>query len=273
MIFKLVIVVLAFAVSVLGSVGFAAANALHSGRQLEGLSLLVALGALAIDVIVWATGVLPAERVVDQRDDYPSSANARAEAEAALDIGVRALARRGFVVEFFASAFGELALAASLSAAFASHWVFDRTLCDQMAQGITFGARGRHAGSDIRFGSWIGPDGVPSRVRRRRAFADTAGPRRSGPYSSHDCAPLIERYRSTLPPGGSLLCLATSFSSGPCESRHPNVTTVANHAKNASHANAPAIGIRNGTARAPARLCVATEYIPSGNTALQFACT
>ena len=46
-------------------------------RAAEGLGLLVALGALGLGIILWATFAIPQEQVVDVRDDYPSSRDER----------------------------------------------------------------------------------------------------------------------------------------------------------------------------------------------------
>ncbi|MEO6912721.1 MAG: Rieske (2Fe-2S) protein [Candidatus Baltobacteraceae bacterium] len=105
-------IALAFTISVLGSALFAASYALHGGPHLEGLGLLVALGALAFGVIGWALGAMPQEQVVDQRDDYPSDPKARAGAQAALEHGIDELDRHGFLLKFLFGAFGALALAA-----------------------------------------------------------------------------------------------------------------------------------------------------------------
>ena len=102
----------AFGVSdILGSAWFAAAYALHAGAQLEGLGLLVALGALGLGIILWATFAIPQEQVVDVRDDYPSSRDERSEAEAALQHGADELDRRGFLATFLLAAFGALGVA------------------------------------------------------------------------------------------------------------------------------------------------------------------
>ncbi len=89
-------IILAFAISALASVAFAAAYAQHGGPHLEGLALLIALGALAVGVIVWALGAVPQEQVVDQRDDYPSDPDAGAQA--AFEHGVGELGRHGLVL-------------------------------------------------------------------------------------------------------------------------------------------------------------------------------
>ena len=76
-----------FALSVLGSVWFAAAYALHDGPQFEGLGLFVALAGLALGIVLWAEFAMPHEQVVDVRDTYPSLQNERLAAERALEYG------------------------------------------------------------------------------------------------------------------------------------------------------------------------------------------
>jgi ubiquinol-cytochrome c reductase iron-sulfur subunit len=109
---RLLAIVVSFIVSVLGSVGFAATYVLRAGHRLDGISLTLALGGLAIGVIVWAVGVVPPERVIDQRDDYPATAKARSGANAALEEGIGVLDRHRFVFASFLTAFGTLGLAA-----------------------------------------------------------------------------------------------------------------------------------------------------------------
>ncbi len=102
----------AFALSILGSIGFAIAYALHGGPHLEGLGLFVALGGLAFGVISWSLGAIPQEQVVDQRDDYPSDAQSRAKANAELERGITEIDRHGFLLKMVLGAFGALAVAA-----------------------------------------------------------------------------------------------------------------------------------------------------------------
>ena len=104
-------IAVAFGVSVLGSAWFAAAYVLHAGPQLEGLGLLVALGALGLGIILWATLAIPQEQVVDVRDDYPSSHEERSGAETALQHGADELDRHGFLATFLMAAFGALGVA------------------------------------------------------------------------------------------------------------------------------------------------------------------
>jgi len=105
-------IAVAFGVSVLGSVCFAAACAVHAGPQLEGLSLFVALGALGLGIILWARFAVPQEQAVDVRDDYPSSGDDRRGAGAALQHGADELDRHGFLTKFLLAAFGTLGVAA-----------------------------------------------------------------------------------------------------------------------------------------------------------------
>jgi len=101
-----------FGASILGSVWFAAAYALHAGPQWEGLGLLVALGALGLGIILWVTFAVPQEQVVDVRDDYPSGGDDRREAEAAFQHGAEELDRHGFLIKVLLATFGALGVAA-----------------------------------------------------------------------------------------------------------------------------------------------------------------
>jgi ubiquinol-cytochrome c reductase iron-sulfur subunit len=101
-----------FGASILGSVWFAAAYALHAGPQWEGLGLLVALGALGLGIILWVTFAVPQEQVVDVRDDYPSGGDDRRGAEAAFQHGAEELDRHGFLIKVVLAAFGALGVAA-----------------------------------------------------------------------------------------------------------------------------------------------------------------
>jgi ubiquinol-cytochrome c reductase iron-sulfur subunit len=100
-----------FALSVLGSVWFAAAYALHDGPQFEGLGLFVALAGLALGIVLWAEFAMPHEQVVDVRDTYPSLQNERLAAERALEYGADELGRRGFLETFVIAAIGALGIA------------------------------------------------------------------------------------------------------------------------------------------------------------------
>lgn len=105
-------IAVAFAASIFGSCVFACAYAFHAGPHVEGLGLALALGTLALGIFVWALHAIPQEQVVDQRDDYPSGPEARADAQAALEVGMSELNRHGFLLKFFFGALGALGLAA-----------------------------------------------------------------------------------------------------------------------------------------------------------------
>jgi ubiquinol-cytochrome c reductase iron-sulfur subunit len=137
-----------FVVSVLGSVGFAAAYALNAGAQWEGLGLFVALGALAIGILLWVTFAVPREEAVDVRDDYPSEAAERKGAEAAFQHGAVELDRNGFLLKGLLTAFGALGLAALFPL---------RSLGPQFAKGL-FGTKWRRGAGLVR------DDGTPVRV-------------------------------------------------------------------------------------------------------------
>lgn len=104
-------IAIAFVVSVLGSIAFATAYALHSGPQVEGLALFVALAALGCGIALYANAI-PQTVAVDQIDAYPSSGGERAGAEAALQRGAEEIGRHRFLLRLLFGAFGSLGVAA-----------------------------------------------------------------------------------------------------------------------------------------------------------------
>jgi ubiquinol-cytochrome c reductase iron-sulfur subunit len=106
------IVAVLLAASVLGSAGFAAAYALGAGTQVEGLSALVAFGALGAALIVWERAVGRPDAEVEERDPLPSAPEQRAAAVEAFERGVEVVVhRRHWLAAMFAGAAGALALA------------------------------------------------------------------------------------------------------------------------------------------------------------------
>ncbi len=100
------------AISVAGSLTFSTAYVLHDSPQFESLGLTIALGAMAAAVVVWALHILPPQKVVDVRDDYPSSPEDVMAAQAELASGYSDLSRSGLLMRFFYAAVGTLGVAA-----------------------------------------------------------------------------------------------------------------------------------------------------------------
>ena len=76
-----------------GSGGFIAVYATSQSRLYEGLSIALAAGSLAFAAIAWAFELLPAQRVVDDIETYPSPASERAREGGAVERDVQMLAR------------------------------------------------------------------------------------------------------------------------------------------------------------------------------------
>lgn len=91
------VVAAAFAISALGAAGFATVYATGGQTQLEGLSLAVAFGGIAVGLAVWARRLLPNGGYVEEHEPFDSPpAELRLTADA-LTGGESPLRRRGLV--------------------------------------------------------------------------------------------------------------------------------------------------------------------------------
>jgi ubiquinol-cytochrome c reductase iron-sulfur subunit len=101
----------AFAVSGAGSTAFAVLYVLGGQPQLEGVSLAVALGGLAVGLGLWGKAVTPADAAAEEWEEPASpEAERKAAAEALVREEAR-LPRRRFLLAGLAGALGALGLA------------------------------------------------------------------------------------------------------------------------------------------------------------------
>jgi len=105
-------VALAFAVSALGSVGLWVTYWRGGQPQVEGVLIGVALGGLAIGLVLWAKRFLPAGGLVEERGMLPSTPGEREAFQREFEWGEEYLERRGFLIRMLMVALGALGVAA-----------------------------------------------------------------------------------------------------------------------------------------------------------------
>ena len=102
----------ALVLAILGSLGFMMAYARNAGTQWEGAALAVALGGFLLAALGWAFWIVGDERVVDERDTYPSDESDRTDAVAEAQCAEAEVTRSGVLVKLLIGAFGVFGLAA-----------------------------------------------------------------------------------------------------------------------------------------------------------------
>lgn len=98
--------------AIIGSLGFMVAYARGAGTQWEGIALAVALGGFMFATLGWAFWIVGADRVVDERDTYPSEQSDRNDAIAEAREGEARVARSGALFTLLLGAFGVFGIAA-----------------------------------------------------------------------------------------------------------------------------------------------------------------
>ena len=94
-----------------GSIIFIAAYASSAERLYEGLGLAIAAAGFAAAAVGWGFWLLPQDRVVDERDDYPSSASDREAESAEVGDDIRAVTRRHTLARLLYAALGLFGIA------------------------------------------------------------------------------------------------------------------------------------------------------------------
>lgn len=108
------LVALAFSASVLASIGLLVVYVMGGDPQLEGTLLGLALGALGLGIVVWATRLLHEDEVIEDRPDLASTQGALEATEQALDD--QDISRRSLLVRLLLGASGSLAAALAIPA-------------------------------------------------------------------------------------------------------------------------------------------------------------
>lgn len=103
------IVMAALLLSVVGSVGFAAAYVADAGPTVQGAALATALLALAVALATWGERLVPHRVVAEEREPMMAP---EPERDQLVEDVTGPFARRGFLVRMLAVAFGSLGLAA-----------------------------------------------------------------------------------------------------------------------------------------------------------------
>ncbi len=99
-------------ISALASLALAVVYLFGGQPQLEGVLLGVALGGLAVGLVLWGKELMPGGRHVQERDIVPHQTKARPEAEQSFEEGAVPIERRRFLARLLGAAFGALGLAA-----------------------------------------------------------------------------------------------------------------------------------------------------------------
>lgn len=105
-------IAVAFGLSAAASIGLTVLYGLGGQPQLEGFLLGIALGGLAVGLVVWAKRLMPPGPHTEHRETVPPQTAERPEAEADLEAGAEAVERRGFLVKMLGAALAALGAAA-----------------------------------------------------------------------------------------------------------------------------------------------------------------
>jgi ubiquinol-cytochrome c reductase iron-sulfur subunit len=101
-----------FGASALASLALAVVYVLGGNVQLEGALLAVALGGIALGLILWGKQLMPGGPFVEQRDETLGSSEEQSAAAAAFVSGERRIQRRSFLGKMLGAALGALGIAA-----------------------------------------------------------------------------------------------------------------------------------------------------------------
>lgn len=105
-------ILVALGVAIVAAVAVTVVYALGGQPQLEGALLGLALGGVAVALIVFARRMLPGGHFVQVREDLPGTADERASVASAFSTGAEPMERRSLMVKMFWLAMGALGLAA-----------------------------------------------------------------------------------------------------------------------------------------------------------------
>jgi ubiquinol-cytochrome c reductase iron-sulfur subunit len=105
-------ILIALGVAILAGLGVTVVYALGGQPQLEGTLLGLALGGLAVGLILFARRMLPGGHFVQVRDELPGTPAERGSAAAAFESGAEPIERRSLILKLFGVAVGALGLAA-----------------------------------------------------------------------------------------------------------------------------------------------------------------
>ena len=111
MMYKDRVIALALLLAAAGSILFVVSYATGGDRLYEGLSLALAAAGFCGAGVGWAFWILPDERVVDERDEYPSSAKERGAEDVEARTGVIDLTRKKVLTRMLYAAFGFFGIA------------------------------------------------------------------------------------------------------------------------------------------------------------------
>jgi ubiquinol-cytochrome c reductase iron-sulfur subunit len=106
------IIGVSFLASALSSIGLAIVYASGGQPQLEGVLLALALGGLALGLLLWAHRLLPSGPFVQERDVVPGASESHGRVEEEFEEGAAPIERRGFLLRALGAAGAALGVAA-----------------------------------------------------------------------------------------------------------------------------------------------------------------
>ena len=101
-----------FAWSALASIGLTVVYIAGGQVQLEGVLLGIALGGIAIGLILWAKQMMPGGPFVEQREETLGQPESQYAAAESFEVGEQGMERRGFLAKMLGAALGALGIAA-----------------------------------------------------------------------------------------------------------------------------------------------------------------
>ena len=166
----------AFGASMLASIGLTVVYAVGGDPQIEGALLGVALGGIAVGLVLFAHHMLPGDQFVEPRDIVPHATAERPGVEAAFEAGAEPIERRRIIAAAFAASVGLLGIAALFPDPVARQPSRPHLVPNRVAPWPAGRHRRRPPATGRRSGSQQRGHGVSGGPRERRRLPDATDP-------------------------------------------------------------------------------------------------